>query len=297
MSRTYTLKEKEFTQVHELFSSSLLKRHKSSSRSFGHSSSHPLYQSVENNLLERLKDIKQSFNHILIMGSASPSFKERLQESFSYPLTLWTADLYSPSVSIKTSYEALPFRPRCFDLIINFFTLHWTNDIPGFLRQTFHLLKPEGLYLGALIGGNSLNELSQALLEAEDLCSGSIALRISPFVKSSQAGALLQRAGFSLPVCDIDSYRLCYETFKDIISDLRRLGDTAAFRESSRPLTKEIYKKAAEIYHRKFVNEQGKLILTTDILYLTGWAPHLTVSKPFFPSADPVSFLQRKPME
>lgn len=286
MSKIHILREKEFTQAPELFSPNLLAQHKLRSRSFDYSFSHPLHRSVENNLLDRLRDIRQSFKHILIIGASSPSFQESLKECFSYPLTLWTADLCSRGVSIKTSYEALPFRAHYFDLIINFFTLHWTNDIPGFLRQTFHLLKPDGLYLSALVGGNSLNELSQVLLEAEDLCRGSISLRISPFVKSSQAGALLQRAGFVLPVCDIDSYKLCYGTFKDIISDLRNLGDTAAFKERSTILTKKIYKKAAEIYHLKFVNASSKLIVTADILYLTGWTPQQEFQKSLFPKAD-----------
>lgn len=264
-------------------------RRKQSSRSSGHVFSHPLYQMVEDNLLDRLHDIKRSFKNILIIGACSPSFQDRIRDHFQTDIT--TTDLWNPTACVKTSYETLPFKPHSFDLIFNLSTLHWTNDIPGFLRQVFYLLVSDGLYLGAFVGGNSLNELSQALIEAEDLCRGSISMRISPFVKSSQAGALLQRAGFALPVCDIDTYTLNYATFKDIITDLRRLGETSAFKEPPPPLTKKIYKKAEEIYHHKFSDDQGKLVVTTDILYLTGWAPHPSQQQPLLPGTGRVSLL------
>ncbi|MDA0705012.1 MAG: methyltransferase domain-containing protein, partial [Proteobacteria bacterium] len=170
--------------------------------------------------------------------------------------------------------EAIPFAEGVFDLVISSFALHWVNDLPGTLLQARRCLKPDGLFLAALPGGDSLIELRAALLEAEAMISGGASPRVSPFVDLRDAAALLQRAGFALPVGDVDTITVSYSDPLALMRDLRGMGETNAM--ATRPrgfLRRDLLLEAARIYQTRHGGPDGRVPATFQIVFLTGWAP------------------------
>ena len=169
--------------------------------------------------------------------------------------------------------EALPFGPARFDLVASVMALHWTNDLPGALIQARHILKPDGLFMAAMIGGESLAELRRCLIEAEAAITGGASPRVSPFVDGVDAGQLLQRAGFAMPVSDTDRLTVRYRSILDLMHDLRGMGEAAAFSSPSRPLRRDVLLRAGEIYAARHGDVDGRLPARFDIVWLSGWAP------------------------
>jgi SAM-dependent methyltransferase len=170
--------------------------------------------------------------------------------------------------------------------VVSSLALHWTNDLPGALIQIRQALKPDGLFLGAILGGASLNELRQALTAAEAELSDGAGPRVAPFADTFDAAALLQRAGFALPVADLDRVTVRYEHPLKLIADLRAMGETNVLVDRARrPLSRLVLARACEIYAQRFSDPDGKVRASFDILTLTGWAPHPGQQQPLKPGS------------
>ena len=191
----------------------------------------------------------------------------------------------SSAAELVLDEEALPFAGESLDLAVSLLSLHWTNDLPGALSQIRRALKPDGLFLGALFGGTTLNELRWALTQAEIEVTGGAGPRISPFADAFDGAALLQRAGFALPVSDLDRVTVRYADPFRLIADLRAMGETGLLAERPRPLTRAVLTRMAELYAERFAGPDGRIPATFDIISLTGWAPHPDQQKPLRPGS------------
>lgn len=182
--------------------------------------------------------------------------------------------------------ETVPLPPESVDLAVSLMTLHETNDTPGLLVQIRRALRPDGLFLGAMAGAGTLQELRQSLLQAETEIAGGAAPRVSPFIDVRDAGALLQRAGFALPVADLEALTVRYGTMFDLMRDLRAMGATSSLVERSRrPATRRLFLRAAEIYAERFSDSDGRIRATFNIVWVSGWSPDASQQKPLKPGS------------
>ena len=182
--------------------------------------------------------------------------------------------------------EALPFRDASLDLAVSALALQFVNDLPGTLVQIRRALKPDGLFLAALVGGETLTELRQAFAAAESDIEGGASPRVAPFADVRALGDLLQRAGFALPVTDSDRYTLRYDTPFALMAELRRMGATNALVARRRtPLRRATLARMAEIYRERFADADGRVRATFDIVWLSGWAPHPNQQQPLKPGS------------
>jgi len=166
------------------------------------------------------------------------------------------------------------------DLIVSLMSLHWANDLPGALTQIRRALKPDGLFLGTLLGAGTLRELRTVLTEAELEARGGAQARVSPFADGFDGAALLQRAGLALPVADVDRVTVRYPDLLALVRDLRAMGETNVLAGPLRPLTRGIAGRAAELYVERFGEADGRIPATFEIVHLAGWAPHESQQKP-----------------
>ena len=186
--------------------------------------------------------------------------------------------------------EILPFAEGRFDLVYSNLELHWANDLPGCLLQITRSLKPDGLFLAAILGGNTLTELRDVLMAAELDVTGGASPRVSPFAELRDAGALLQRAGLALPVVDADEITVTYENLFRLLADLRGMGETNTVRERVRTATRRnIFLRAAELYLERYPAEDGRIRATFEIIFLHGWAPHESQQKALRPGSAKTS--------
>lgn len=160
------------------------------------------------------------------------------------------------------------------DLMVSLMTLHWANDLPGALSQIRRALKPDGLFLGTLLGAGTLKELRGVLTEAELAERGGAQARVSPFADGFDGAGLLQRAGFALPVADVDRLTVRYPDLFALIRDLRAMGETNVLAGTIRPLTRPIIARAAALYSKRYGEADGRIPATFEIVNLAGWAPH-----------------------
>ena len=188
--------------------------------------------------------------------------------------------------AVVADEERLPFAPESLDLVVSTLALHWTNDLPGALVQIRRALKPDGLFLGAILGGATLTQLRQALLQAEAELHGGAGPRVSPFADVMDAAHLLQRAGFALPVADTDHVDVTYAHPLELLRDLRRMGETNVLHERPRrPLSRALLARTAEIYAERFARPDGRVLAGFDIVTMTGWAPHASQQQPLRPGS------------
>lgn len=182
--------------------------------------------------------------------------------------------------------EALPFAPETFDLVVSVLSLHAVNDLPGALVQIRRALKPDGLFLAAMFGGETLCELRHAFAAGESDTLGGTSPRVAPFADVRDLGGLLQRAGFALPVADLERTSVRYRNFDGLLGDLRSLGETNALAERSPlPLRKDTLAAMLMHYQRNNADPEGRLAATFDVIYLAGWAPHESQQKPLPPGS------------
>ena len=188
--------------------------------------------------------------------------------------------------SIVADEEFLPFADGALDLAVSALSLQFVNDLPGTLLQIRRALKPDGLLLAALLGGDTLTELRQAFAAAECEIEAGVSPRIAPFADVSEIGTLLQRAGLALPVTDIDRLTVRYDSAFALMHDLRRMGATNALVERRRaPLRRATLLRMAEIYAQRFADPDGRLRATFEIVWLSGWAPHESQQQPLLPGS------------
>jgi SAM-dependent methyltransferase len=187
---------------------------------------------------------------------------------------------------VAADEEALPFRDGSLDLVVSALALQFVNDLPGVLIQIRRALKPDGLFLGALIGGETLTELRQAFAAAESEMEDGVSPRVAPFADLRELGALLQRAGFALPVADVDRLTVRYDSVFGLMGDLRRMGATNVLNARRRvPLKRATLIRMAEIYAERFADEDGRVRATFEIVWLSGWAPHPDQQQPLKPGS------------
>lgn len=238
-----------------------------------------LLERVTQELVERLAAVKRHFPLALDLGTPDILLSRALKESGQ------VGKLIS-SAQVASDEETLPFGEAKFDLVVSALSLQWVNDLPGALVQIRRALKPDGLLLAALIGGETLHELRESFAIAESEITGGASPRVSPFAEVRSLGSLLQRAGYALPVVDSDRHVVRYQTIFKLFQDLRRMGATNALVERSRkPLAKKIIARAAEIYAERFSDPDGRLHATFDVLWILGWAPHESQQKPLKPGS------------
>jgi ubiquinone/menaquinone biosynthesis C-methylase UbiE len=181
---------------------------------------------------------------------------------------------FARRMSLAADEEALPFQDQSFDLVVSALSLHWVNDLPGALVQIRRALAPDGLFLGAMLGGRTLTELRQCMLAAEDEVRGGAAQRVSPFLDVMDGARLLQRAGFAMPVSDAEAITVRYAHPLRLLADLRGMGETAAPADrSAPPLTRAILMRAMDLYQQRFSDPDGKVRATFEVVSLSGWAP------------------------
>lgn len=182
--------------------------------------------------------------------------------------------------------EALPFATGRADLAVSLLALHGVNDLPGALVQIRRALRPDGLFVGCLLGGRTLQELRQVLLQAEAETSGGASPRVAPFADLRDMGSLLQRAGFALPVVDSELVTVRYRDILGLLRDLRAMGWTNALAQRSRTgLRRSTLMRAAALYAEQFADEDGRLRASFEIVWLSGWAPHESQQKPLRPGS------------
>ncbi len=182
--------------------------------------------------------------------------------------------------------ERLAAGAEAYDLATSVLSLHTVNDLPGVLLQVRQALRPDGLFLAALFGGETLTELRQSFAAAEIAVTGGVSPRIAPFGDVRDLGGLLQRAGFALPVADVERTVVRYGDLMQLIRDLRAMGETNALVERNRkPISRALQAAATAHYAANFAGPDGKLRATFDIVYLTGWAPHESQQQPLAPGS------------
>lgn len=238
-----------------------------------------LYNRVCKSLNERIQDCYKTFTHPFIMGARPFACAPALQSAqgdqktdpFSLPQTIKGHGASFPGLHVVLDEEYLPFKPQCFDLIVNPLTLHWVNDIPGVLMHYRHLLKPGGFFLGALLGGRSLYELQYCLLKAESELNSRVHQRVPPRFEASSLGSLFQRVGFLDSVVDVDRVLVTYDDMGALIKDLRGMGETHKSPEVF-PLNSKIFTRAHALYQEIFPQARG-IEATFEIIYFSGWAP------------------------
>ena len=194
--------------------------------------------------------------------------------------------------------EALPFAPESLDLVVSALALQFVNDLPGVLAQLRRALKPDGLLLAAMVGGDTLIELRQAFAAAEAECEGGVSPRVAPFADLREIGGLLQRAGLALPVTDVDRVVVRYDSAFALMADLRRMGATNVLIERRRiPTRRATLLRMAQIYGERFADSDGRIRATFDVIWLSGWAPHQSQQQPLKPGSGKASLAEavRKP--
>lgn len=192
----------------------------------------------------------------------------------------------APALAVAAEEEALPFRDGALDLVLSALALQFVNDLPGALVQIRRALKPDGLLLAAVLGGDSLTELRQSFAAAESEVVGGISPRVAPFVDVRSVGMLLQRAGFALPVTDVDRVVVRYETPFALMHDLRRMGATNVLLERRRtPASRKLLMRAVEYYFKRFSDDDGRIRATFEVVWMSAWAPDPGQPKPLKPGS------------
>ena len=250
-----------------------------------------LFVEVAERLADRLLDVARRFPLGVDLGCHTGQLARALEGSGRVE-RLISADLAAamarraPPPRLVLDEEALPFAEASLDLVASSLSLHWVNDLPGTLAQIRRALKPDGLFLAAMLGASSLEALRRALLLAESETRGGASPRVSPFVELRDAGALLQRAGFSLPVVDRDRITVRYREPAKLFHDLCAMGESSALVEAPRGLaSRRMLARAAEILGQDGDEGEGGAAIDFEVLYLTAWAPAESQPRPLRPGS------------
>lgn len=231
----------------------------------------------------RLGAINRRFEHGLDLNS-----REHVFEFLSPLARRWTRTTLLPSgcETLVADEEALPFGAEQFDLVTSALSLHAVNDLPGALTQIRRVLKPDGVFLAALFGGETLSELRRAFAAGELDISGGASPRVAPFADTRELGGLLQRAGFALPVADSEKTTVSYRSFATLVDDLRALGETNVLVERRKSvLRRDVFAATLSRYAEHDADPDGHLTATFEVIYLTAWAPHESQQKPLRPGS------------
>ncbi|MTI10919.1 methyltransferase domain-containing protein [Curvivirga aplysinae] len=257
-----------------------------------------LFMEVADRLVDRLLDVSRNFDLALDIGCHSGEVHHWLQncpEKVKHLIQCDMAEAYAKTANARAASfvaneDLLPVKPESLDLVISNLSLHWVNDLPGAFAQIRQSLKPDGLFMGSMMGGESLFEMRSAIMEAEIELSGGISPRVSPFADIRDAGSLMQRAGFNLPVLDSEVIDVTYENLFKLAQDLRNMGETNAVHERVKSFSsRQLFMRAAEIYAEKHTNDEGRIPASFVIIYMHGWAPDPSQQQPAKPGSGQTS--------
>ena len=240
-----------------------------------------LFDWAADQTLDRLRDIKKDFAVAYGIGNrVTETFWDKLKTLKNID-QLTVCDFNSGAVIADS--ELIPFAESCADLIISVLDLHTVNDLPGTLSQIKKSLKPDGLFIGCILGGETLYELRESLMNAEISLSGGASPRVAPFADKPQTGALMQRAGFALPVIDSEILRVSYQSLFNLMGDLRGMGESNALTARQKTFTSSrLFLTADEYYKNHFPDKEDSARITAsfEIIFMLGWSPHESQQKP-----------------
>ncbi|MGE5772764.1 MAG: methyltransferase domain-containing protein [Hyphomicrobiales bacterium] len=246
-----------------------------------------LLDRVATDLGERLSAVLRRFDVAVDLGTPTDAVRRVLATSGNVGTTITAGLRDDESITrVAADEEALPFADGSLDLVVSALTLQFVNDLPGVLIQIRRALKPDGLFLAALAGGDSLTELRSAFAAAESEVEGGGSPRVAPFADVRELGGLLQRAGFALPVVDSERLVVRYDSALALMRDLRRMGATNILHERRRkPLRRGTLERVTEIYADRFSDPDGRVRATFEIIWLSAWASHESQQKPLKPGS------------
>ena len=282
------VQKKVMTESPVIFDRALLRERRGRAAALGPATF--LLDRAAEDLADRLAAVLRRFDLALDLGTPGEAVRAALSRLGSVG-TILKSDSIAPGAAradkfILADEEALPFGEASLDLVVSALALQFVNDLPGTLVQVRRALKPDGLFLAALIGGETLTELRQSFAAAESEIEGGASPRVAPFADLRELGALLQRAGFALPVTDVDRLAVRYDFVFGLMRDLRRMGATNALAARRRaPLKRATLLRMAEIYAERFSDHDGRVRATFEIIWLSGWAPHPRQQQPLKPGS------------
>jgi len=243
-----------------------------------------LLDRVAEDMAERLAAVKRDFAEAADIWTLGDALRKPLADrlkSFTH------IDL------LDGPQEVLPFQQETLDLVVSALALQFVNDLPGVLAQIRRALKPDGLLLAAMIGGDTLNELRQCFAAAEAELEGGVSPRVAPFADLREVGSLLQRAGLALPVTDVDRVVVRYDSAFALMTDIRRMGASNILVERRRmPTRRATMLRMAQLYAKRFADADGRIRATFDVVWLSGWAPHESQPKPLKPGSGKASLAE-----
>jgi SAM-dependent methyltransferase len=243
-----------------------------------------LFDRVAEDMEERLHAVLREFADAADIWTPSEIFRRPSADRFK-SVTQISLD--------ETGREILPLQPESLDLVVSALAFQFVNDLPGVLSQIRRALRPDGLLLAAMLGGDTLTELRQCFAAAEAECEGGVSPRVVPFADLRDVGALLQRAGFALPVTDVDRVVVRYDSAFALMHDLRNMGATNILAERRRtPTRRATMLRMAQIYGERFADSDGRIRATFDVIWLSGWAPHPSQQKPLQPGSAKASLAE-----
>src|SRR5450631_380966 len=243
-----------------------------------------LLDRVAEDIAERLHAVLREFKSAADIGTADGQVRDALAKRVA---RLARVDLP------EAESEPLSLAPEALDLAVSALAFQFVNDLPGVLAQIRRALKPDGLLLAAMLGGDTLTELRQCFAAAEAECEGGVSPRVAPFADLRDVGALLQRAGFALPVTDVDRIVVRYDNAFALMQDLRRMGATNILVERRRtPTRRATLLRMAQSYAERFADSDGRIRATFDVIWLSGWAPHENQQKPLQPGSAKASLAE-----
>jgi NADH dehydrogenase [ubiquinone] 1 alpha subcomplex assembly factor 5 len=255
-----------------------------------------LFDEVAERLADRLEDVLRPFPLTLDVGCHDGAVGRILagRKGIERLIACDLAPGFARAArGLAADEEFLPFAPNSFDLVVSNLSLHWVNDLPGALLQIRQILKPDGFFCGAMLGGDTLIELRRCLYEAEMALSGGVSPRVSPFAEIKDAGGLLQRAGFALPVVDSDTLTVTYADAFALMRELRGMAESnAVLARRKVPATRGLLFDAARRYAELYAEPDGRIPVTFEILYLAGWSPHESQQQPLKPGSGEISLGQ-----
>jgi len=241
---------------------------------------------VAEDFVYRLSGVSRAFPRALDYGSPHPATMDALAAPGRSIVRAAPSTETASKADLVIDEEFSPFAAEKFDLIFSALSLQWANDLPGVFAQLRRSLAPDGLFIAALVGGQSFGELRHCLAQAQDEVEGGASPRVFPFVDLRDLGGLLQRAGFALPVTDCDSFVVRYDNFFGLLRDLRGMGATNILAAGARrPLKRRALLRAAELYQQDFADADGRIRASVEILWASGWAPHDSQQKPLRPGS------------
>jgi SAM-dependent methyltransferase len=265
-----------------LFDRSLLRTRQSRALALGPATF--LLDRIAEEFEERLHAVLREFKSGADVGAADDQVRNALAGRVDQLARVDLPDIES---------EPLSLQPESLDLIVSGLALQFVNDLPGVLTQIRRALKPDGLLLAAMIGGDTLTELRQCFAAAEAECEGGVSPRVAPFADLRDLGSLLQRADFALPVTDVDRIMVRYDDAFALMADLRRMGATNVLVERRRtPTRRATLLRMAQLYSERFADPDGRIRATFDVVWLSGWAPHASQQQPLQPGSAKASLAE-----